>query len=305
MIRQVHQFRAMGSPCELVFYADNHQQAKEVIRQISGEVTRLEQKYSRYRDDNVVYQINQTASRGTQSKRSICLDQETSELLDYAAVAYAQSGGLFDISSGVYRLVWDFKSGKLPSQNHVDQIKAIVGWDKLVWESPCLNFLVKNMQIDFGGYVKEYAVDKSTQLMKQLGIQYGYVDLGGDIGIVGPQADHTPWNIGIRNPRQPQSAIATIEMRHGAIASSGDYERYMVVDGKRYCHIINPKTGWPVSYWSCVSVAADHCLIAGTASTITMLMEENGEEWINELGLRSVRQNRAGEVFASPGEVVV
>jgi thiamine biosynthesis lipoprotein len=91
--------------------------------------------------------------------------------------------------------------------------------------------------------------------------------------------------VGIRHPRAPDSAIAYVDVARGGIASSGDYERCMFVAGQRYCHVLNPKTGWPVSGLSAVSVFADQCLVAGTATTIAMLMEAEGEAWLADLGL--------------------
>lgn len=108
---------------------------------------------------------------------------------------------------------------------------------------------------------------------------------GGDIAVVGPHPDGGAWRVGIRHPRDPEKPIAYVELREGAVATSGDYERFMEVDGQRYCHILNPQTGLPARHLASVSVLAPQCLIAGTATTVAMLREGEGEAWLESLGL--------------------
>jgi thiamine biosynthesis lipoprotein len=142
------------------------------------------------------------------------------------------------------------------------------------------------MEIDFGGCVKEYAVDRVAELCRTSGVRHGLVNLGGDMVVVGPHPDGSAWRIGVAHPRQTQAAIAWVALEHGAIASSGDYERFMLVDGERYCHILNPKTGSPARGLASASVLAPQCLIAGTASTVALLEgRERGPAWLRELGL--------------------
>jgi thiamine biosynthesis lipoprotein len=151
------------------------------------------------------------------------------------------------------------------------------------------------MQLDFGGFVKEYAADRVAALCRELGLRHGLVDLGGDLAAIGPHPDGSPWRVGIRHPRAPAGAIASIAFSAGGIATSGDYERCMVVDGKRYAHVLDPKTGWPVSGLASVTVAASHCLIAGTASTIAMLKgAQGGPAWLDRLGLPNLRVDADG-----------
>jgi thiamine biosynthesis lipoprotein len=117
-------------------------------------------------------------------------------------------------------------------------------------------------------------------------MRHGVVNLGGDIKVIGPRADGHPWRIGIKHPRSATTLLDTVELSEGALASSGDYERCIVVDGVRYGHILNPLSGWPVRHLAAVSVVADFCVIAGSASTIAMLKEEAGAAWLAALGLR-------------------
>jgi thiamine biosynthesis lipoprotein len=141
------------------------------------------------------------------------------------------------------------------------------------------------MEIDFGGVVKEYAVDRAAVLCWQSGIRHGLVNLGGDIKVIGPRADGSPWRVGIQHPHQKEAVMQTVSLSEGALASSGDYERCIEVNGVRYGHVLNPKTGWPVKYLAAVSVVGDFCVVAGSASTIAMLKEDSGPEWLASLGL--------------------
>lgn len=274
-------FKAMGSPCTAQLYANTCKKAKQAEDIVIADVQRLEARYSRYRDDSFLTEINRVAAAGG----SISVDAETAGLLDYASTCYRESDGLFDITSGILRQAWNFKSDKLPSEASIQRLLNKVGWNKLHWQSPVLNFPVAGMEIDFGGIVKEYAVDRAAALCWDVGIRHGMINLGGDIKIIGPHANGSPWCIGIRHPRRKHGILQTLEMHNGALASSGDYERCIELNGVRYGHVLNPKTGWPVKRMASVSVIGNFCVIAGSASTIGMLKEDKGPVWLGELGL--------------------
>ena len=140
------------------------------------------------------------------------------------------------------------------------------------------------MEIDFGGIGKEYAADRAATICIEQGIAHGLVNLGGDVRAIGTQADGTPWRVGIRHPRADGRAIAYVDLADGAVATSGDYERYFDLDGRRYCHILNPRTGMPVAHWQSVSVVAPLAVVAGSCATIAMLMEAGGEAFLAAQG---------------------
>ncbi|NOQ14015.1 MAG: FAD:protein FMN transferase [Methyloprofundus sp.] len=284
-------FKAMGTPCEIQLYAENESHARNAANQVINDVNRLEALYSRYREDSFLSQINCHAAKG----KNMTVDAETAGLLNYAATCYQQSDGLFDITSGKLRQAWRFDSGKIPDQSAINKLLKKIGWHRLDWNSPVLDFSIPGMEIDFGGIVKEYAVDRAASLCIEAGIRHGIINLGGDIKIIGPRADGSPWKVGIRHPREPNAVLQTLSLTHGALASSGDYERFILVDGVRYSHVLNPKTGWPVRYMSSVSVVGDFCVVAGSASTIAMLKEEKGAEWLESLALPHLWSNVSGE----------
>lgn len=285
------EFKAMGTPCDIQLYAKNASQAKHIADLAIADVYRLEARYSRYRSDSFLSEINRAAAAGGR----ITVDAETAGLLNYAATCHEQSEGLFDITSGILRKAWRFDSDQLPDEAQIQGLLVRIGWHKLHWKPPVLEFPKLGMELDFGGIVKEYAVDRAAALCWEAGIRHGVVNLGGDIKIIGARADGSPWRIGIRHPRDQQAVIDILQLHEGALASSGDYERCINVNGIRYGHILNPKTGWPVKYLASASVVGEFCVVAGSAATIAMLKEEQGATWLEGLGLPHLWVDVAGK----------
>ena len=271
-------FKAMACDNEVVTVAATPAQAQRQMAAAVEEVLRIEGKFSRYRDDSVVSHINREAGSGT----PVACDEETGALLDFAAALFKESGGLFDITAGVLRQAWDFRTPRVPDESTLAALLARVGFAHLQREHHTARLSFAGMEIDFGGFGKEYAADRAAQALRERGAIGGYVNLGGDIAAIGPQEDGTPWQIGINDPRDLRQLIATIPLTRGGLATSGDYERYFDLDGQRYCHILNAHTGQPVRYWRSVSVLAPMCIAAGALSTIAMLKERAGESFLQE-----------------------
>ena len=294
-----HSFHAMGSRCEIRLYAESDDEAVAIAGRAAADVQRLDARYSSYRDDSVTAAINRVGAEGG----AIDVDAETAGLLDYADTCFEQSEGLFDLTSGALREAWGAKCTALPDATLLERLLERVGWDKLLWSRPRLEFGVRGMALDFGGVVKEYAADRAAVICLEAGVKHGLVDLGGDIKIIGPHPDGAPWSVGIQHPRQADAVMATLQVSRGAVATSGDYERYLAIDGKRYCHILSPRTGMPVEGLAGVSVFAEECIVAGSATTIAMLMEERGPSWLDEVGLPHVwmdKEQRIGGTYAPP-----
>lgn len=271
-------FTAMACRNELSLYAKNKKTAKVIADAAISIVNTLELRYSRYLPDSLLSTINRSAGDSS----GVVVDKEMAALLDYAQTCYQQSDGLFDVTSGVLRRIWNFKENRLPSQHQIDTTLELIGWEKVNWVAPHITLPITGMELDFGGVVKEYAADACANLCRSRGIQHGMVNMGGDIHVIGPHPDGSAWKIGIQDPCDPAKMITTVNLKHGGLASSGDYQRFIEIDGQRYSHILNPKTGWPVQGLRAVSVIAPHCLIAGSTSTIAMLKGEVGKQWLDE-----------------------
>lgn len=271
----------MGSPCEVVIYLDSNK-FLTIKKSCLAEIHRIEKKYSRFLDNSITSKINRQAG----TNQAITIDQETQLLLDYADQLFKQSEGLFDITSGILRKIWNFKSLKRPSKEQIDSILPLIGWDTVIRSEDAILLPKKGMQIDFGGFVKEYTADVLATLCLDAGISHGMINLGGDIKIIGPHPDGKPWVVGIQHPRKPEQAAAKVKMHTGAIATSGDYERYMMIDDTRYCHLLSPTTGESIrSSLASVTVIADSCLLAGSLSTLAMLKSPENPKWIDDMGV--------------------
>lgn len=286
-------FTGMGSPCTLNFYAETSGAAEAVLNAIIAEVERIESRYSRYRSDSLLSRLNLEAHEAQGFK----LDAEFAGLINYANTCFLESEGLFDISSGVLRKAWTFSKGQsLPNQQLIDQLLPSIGFQSIRHDDAHIFFTLPGMEIDLGGIVKEYAADCAANILRQMGIDFGVVNFGGDLRIVGPHPDGTPWEIGIHHPRRPDTLIASLNLTDGAVTTSGDYERAFFINGKRYSHLLNPKTGWPVEGLQCVSVIAPLAVIAGSASTIAMLKGYEGKSWLQDMGLPCLWVDDEGRV---------
>src|SRR5450631_872657 len=246
-------FPAMASANELQIWAEAEADARRGADAAIADALRIEAKYSRYRDDSVVTRVNREAGLA-----AVPIDAETAALLRYADQCYRLSEGLFDITAGVLRRTWDFRRTPplLPTDAALADAVSAIGWCDVEWSEHAIRLPRGGMEIDFGGICKEYAADRMATLCLEHGLRHVLVNLGGDVRAAGPQHDGAPWSIGIRHPRRTGEVIATVELAGGALATSGDYERFFEIDDRRYCHLLNARTGWPVRYWQSVSVVA-------------------------------------------------
>ena len=286
-------FRAMAAENEVQIHHGDQRAAQAAANAAIAEVQRIEAKYSRYRDDSVVSRINAAAGAG-----AVVADDETLALLAFAQACFSQSAGLFDATSGVLRRAWDFRSGRVPTDAELAPLLELVGWPKVEVDGERVRLAKAGMELDFGGFGKEYAVDRAAQALRSAGCTSAMVNLAGDLMILGPQPDGAPWRVGIRHPRRAGMLLATLPVTSGAIATSGDYERFIEVDGVRHSHILDPRTGRPARGLQSVTVHAPSCLVAGSATTIAMLKgREAGLAWLEELGLASLAVTEDGTVI--------
>jgi len=271
-------FQAMASPCEVHVGDTDRAIAERVVALAAAEAQRIEAKFSRYRRGNIIDAINTAGGRPT------VVDEETARLLDYATRLHELSDGMFDITSGVLRRAWRFDgSDRVPSAEAVAALLPIVGWDKVSWRAPELT-LPPGMEIDLGGIGKEYAVDSAAALVRSESTQC-LLNFGGDLLALGPQHEGAPWRVGVESVSNVGGVARHIDLTIGALATSGDSRRFLLKDGKRYCHVLDPRSGWPVvGAPRSVTVAAATCTEAGMLATLALLQGADAEAFLEAQG---------------------
>lgn len=282
-------FQCMASPCEILIDAKDltTDACIEISRLAVSEAWRIEHKYSRYQIGNTWHDLHNHPNTPQ------VIDSETQALMQFSYQAWQLSDERFDITSGLLRNAWSLKQAALPSQAKIDSLLAHIGFNKLTWhpDDPAFLTIPAGMELDFGGIGKEYAVDRVLLLieesLKKLGIPYRIlVNFGGDLACRQNLANPIPWQIGIESLTQENHSDVSIQLSQGAVATSGDTKRFIVVQGKRYGHILNPKTGWPIhSPYRSISVAADSCVQAGMLATFTLLQGTEAKQFIEQTGL--------------------
>jgi thiamine biosynthesis lipoprotein len=274
-------FSAMASPCELLIETKDAGLARRLASFASGEARRIDRKYSRYRMDSVVSRINASGGKRTR------LDDETARLLDYGAALWTLSEGRFDLTSGVLRQAWSFDEAPVYADTaRIPELMQRVGWQRVGWERPYLA-LPAGMEIDLGGIGKEYAVDLVADYAAARTDAPVLVNFGGDLRCTGKPPRAGAWKVGIESLAEAGKPARRLELKAGALATSGDAKRHIEIDGIRYGHIFDARTGWPTpGAPRSVTVAADTCSQAGSYSTLAMLQGENAEAFLDGEGVR-------------------
>jgi len=258
-------FDAMASPCEVLIETEDKLLAETITRIVANEAWRIEQKFSRYRDDNILYKIHHA------NGLSVEVDEELTLLLNFAQQCYELSNGLFDMSSGVLRRIWIFDcSDNVPTHKQSKALLKYIGWHKITWQPPFIT-VPKGMEIDLGGLGKEYAVDKAGKLASEATDLPVLINFGGDLFATKAPISRESWSIGIE-AIGGSNKTGQINIVSGGVATSGDEKRYLQRDGKRYSHVLNPKTARSVREAPrSVTVASNSCIEAGFLSTLAML----------------------------------
>lgn len=278
----IGRFRAMGGPCEVLAEVGDEAQARGIADAVAACAWRIEHKFSRYLADNVVARIN--ASGG----EPVTVDDETASLLDFAAQVYKLSDGMFDITSGVLRRAWRFDGDqRTPTRGEIEALLPLVGWSKVQWTRPTIT-LRPGMQIDFGGIGKEYAVDQATKVATQASVAPVLVNFGGDLAVTRSRHGDRPWRVGIEGiGSDAPRASGLVDLKLGALATSGDTYRFVQSEGRRLPHILDPRNGWPVREAPrSVTVAAPTCTHAGMLTTLAMLRGPGAESFLRSEGVR-------------------
>ncbi|HHT9109637.1 MAG TPA: FAD:protein FMN transferase, partial [Candidatus Brocadiaceae bacterium] len=241
----------MGTFAEVSTYSNDEKLAGKAIDEALNEMERMDRIMSNYKSNSELSRVNKNAP-----KLSTPCGAELLDVVEQSIYYSEMSGGAFDITVSPFVDLWGFFSGKerVPSDKEIEKILPAVSYKNIVInkstdsKKPCsVSFKNPQTQIDLGAIGKGYAVDKALGVIKKHGIDNGCVNLGGNIYVLGVPPDKKGWNIGVQHPRKRGEILGYLELKDEATATSGDYERFFEVKGKRYSHILDPRTGRPVS----------------------------------------------------------
>lgn len=272
----------MGSFFQITIVAKDSIQANQLINMTVDEIARIEDLISEWRPHTQISQVNANAGI-----KPIQVDREVFDLTKRAIEYSKMTNGAFDISTAALDKIWRFDGtmDTLPSPKAVHKSIAYVDYRDIILDSSHSTIFLKNkgMKIGFGSIGKGYAADKGRELMLQHNVQAGIVDASGDISTWGSQPGNKPWLIGIRNPFKRNKIIKVLKLKYDAVATSGSYEKYAEIDGVRYSHIINPKTGYPATGLISVTINGPSAEFANALSTSIMVMgKKEGKKLIKE-----------------------
>ncbi|OBS11555.1 thiamine biosynthesis protein ApbE [Elizabethkingia miricola] len=263
----------MGSRFQITLVDKDSISAERNIDKAIAEITRIENLISEWRPETQISQVNQNAGI-----KPIKVDKEVFDLTKKGLYFSKLTDGAFDISIVAMDKIWKFDDSmnELPSEQAIKESVRNVGYQNIILDSTNSTIFLKNpgMKIGFGSIGKGYAADKTRDLMKSMGVKAGIIDASGDISTWGNQPDGKPWAIGINNPFNDHKMAAILYFKENAVTTSGSYEKYAEIHGKRYSHIMNPKTGYPSTGLTSVTITGPNATMANGFSTSVMVLGE-------------------------------
>jgi len=263
-------FHAMGTRCRVMLQEPSRNTAENCFDHLLNWVADFEAKYSRFLDTSLVSRINAAAG-----KEWVSIDEETQRLLALCSDLFFFTRGSFDPTALPLIRLWNWKANppQIPDDAAISRAREIVGWNKLQLKPGAIFLPRAGMCLDFGGIGKEYAVDMAIALVMQQGVENVLVDFGQDIRVHGKPPGRPAWHIGLEDPKNPGRCWTGVAVTDHAVATSGDYLRHFLHQGRRYGHIIDPRNGYPVNSGTLsVSVIAPHCTFAGILSTAVFVL---------------------------------
>lgn len=273
--------------------------AETCLKLISG----IESRTSRFDPGSDVSRINESAG-----KEPVKVSPETLEMIK-TSIEYSElSGGAFDITIAPIVELWGFYSGeyRVPTESEIAEVLPLVDYRKIVVdeENSTVMLAEEGMQIDLGGVAKGYAAGASCDLLEERGVKNGLVNFGGAVGAIGLREDGKPWVVGVKDPRGGEfETVGELWLEDGYALTSGDYQRYFEEDGKRYCHIFDPRTGIQPSGAIGVTVVGTDPLVADILSTAAFIMgPEKGMELVeSQEGYEALMIDSNREIIMSDG----
>lgn len=261
----------MGSKFEIILVDKDSLSAETNIDKSINEIRRIENLISEWKPETQISEVNRNAGI-----KPVKVDPEVFALTEKGIYFSKLTDGAFDISIVAMDKIWKFDDSmnELPSEESIKNSVKNVGYQNIILDKTNSTIFLKNkgMKIGFGSIGKGYAADKTRELMKSLGVKAGIINASGDISAWGTQPDGKPWAIGINNPFKDDKIAAVLYLKENAVTTSGSYEKYAEIHGKRYSHIMNPKTGYPSTGLTSVTIVGNNATMANGFSTSIMVL---------------------------------
>jgi thiamine biosynthesis lipoprotein len=276
--------RLMGNTFEFTVVADDETWAQEMINMAVAEIRRIEKLLTTFDESSQTNQINQQAGI-----RAVKVDKEVFDLVQRSLKISAITDGAFDITYGsVDKRLWNFDKSmtELPDESTAKAMVRLINYRNVILNDGDCSIMLKEkgMRIGFGGIGKGYAAEMAKALLKRQGVKSGIVNASGDLTTWGFQANNKPWTIGIANPDNAHLPFSYMNVTDMAVATSGNYEKYVKINGRKYSHTINPKTGLPVTGIKSVTIISPNAEIADAMATpVTIMGIKAGLNLINQV----------------------
>lgn len=278
------QTRLMGNQFEFTLIEQSENQAEEFFEIAINEIKRIEKLLTTFSDTSITYKINENAGI-----RPIEVTDEVFQLIKRSQFISKITQGAFDLSYGsIDKRFWNFDVNmtSLPDVETAKKSVELINYENIILDENNKTVFLKNkgMRIGFGGIGKGYAAEMAKKKLKEINVKSGIVNASGDLTAWGFQESGEPWTIGVADPNQRKSIFSTFKITDKAVATSGNYEKFVVINNKKYSHTIDPKTGYPISGIKSVTILADNAEIADALATpVTVMGIEVGLDFINQL----------------------
>lgn len=279
-----HITKLMGNRFEFSVVCDSSKKADFVIEKAVAEIKRIENLLSTFKEDSQTNAINKKAGQSP-----VKVEEEVFDLIKRSLLISHITQGAFDITYGSADMrLWNFDQSltTLPERETAKQTVVLINYKNVILNDQQFTVFLKNegMRIGFGGIGKGYAAEKAKAILVQEGIESGIVNAAGDLTAWGYQPNGQPWTIGIADPNTTRTAFSYFNITNTSIATSGNYEKFITINGKKYSHTIDPKTGLPVHGIKSVTIVSPNAELADAMATPVMIMGvEVGMDLINQL----------------------
>lgn len=277
-----YRFETMGTAAELQVAAESRRAARRMIAAALAPIERVNSGMSIYRKDSAVSRLNSTGADGP-----VALPAEVLHVLKRSVEFSKLSSGAFDITYAPLRDIWRKaqRQDKVPSSEHIVEALKLVGSDGLIFSEGAVRFRAVGMKVDLGGIAKGYAIDLAAEALAGAGAKSAMVEIGGDMRFAGMRPDGRKWRVMVRRPPGDADVCEMyLRLESRAVATSGDYARYFNVGGRKFSHIIDPRSGRPVENVPSVTVVAQDAMSADALATAaSVLGAEDALRLINSL----------------------